>query len=67
MKAAEGVACTLQPPAEAVVDAVVSNPAVQAAAVHVLEAAQTEVGAMRVLAAGPAPAPQQVGAPESGA
>ena len=38
--------------------AVVSNPAVQAAAVHVMEAAQTEAAALKVLSATPAPAPQ---------
>ena len=54
-----------QPSAEGVVSAVVSNPAVQAAAVHVMEAAHTEVAALKVLSATPAPAPQ-VSAPVEG-
>lgn len=54
----------VQPSTDAVVDAVVSNPAVQAAAVHVAEAADTEINAMHALSAGsanrPAAAPAQV-------
>ena len=47
-----------QPSADAVMDAVVGNPDVQAAAVHVVEAANTEINAMHALsAAGPAQAP----------
>ena len=47
----------MQPSTQAVLDAVVSNPAVQAAAVHVLEAANTEIDAMHALTAGPAKSP----------
>jgi hypothetical protein len=54
----------VQPSTKALIDAVVDNPAVQAAAVHVLEAANTEIDAMHALAASsghaPAPAPAQV-------